>query len=319
MNITFWGTRGSLPVAQATMEKYGGNTTCIEVDSECLPDGIYLVVDTGSGVRPFGERTLIKGIRKLIVLQTHYHHDHTQGWPMCPFAYIKQVPVHFLGPIEDGVGPKQMLETIMKPPLFPVDFVRVASHITCKGLKNPSSQVIVLHSEGGMKLLTVEELEQLEQREPPQLRIGHNGYYDIQECLVVRMLYTHHPERTISYRFEERPTGKVGVILTDHENLAGIPHELFSHLSGADLLVMDSQYTRQMYENRTAGFGHATPDYCAKTAAQVQAKKLGLTHHDPSSDDKTVDSILQTARDVAAQTGYTGKIFACRDYQTEEV
>ena len=203
-------------------------------------------------------------------------------------------------------------------------FEEVASHITSEGFDHPSGMVIVIHPKGGVRSLAVDEFELCEQSPTKQIPIGR-GRYNLSECLVIRMLKTNHPENTISYRFEEHTTGKVFVLLTDHENLDGMPNNLKRHLQRADLLVMDSQYTRKRYDDATSGFGHGTPDYCVNVARRVGAARLGLIHHDPFSSDKQVSLILNeaadclTAMDSLSKEGSNLSLFACRDYQTVEV
>src|SRR5690242_11712568 len=48
--IRFWGTRGSIAVPGPGTLRYGGNTTCVELRA----DGEIIVLDAGSGIRPFG-------------------------------------------------------------------------------------------------------------------------------------------------------------------------------------------------------------------------------------------------------------------------
>ncbi|MCX6811442.1 MAG: MBL fold metallo-hydrolase [Candidatus Berkelbacteria bacterium] len=230
-----------------------------------MPKDHWLVVDAGTGFIPLSDEALKAGVKGLTVLSTHYHPDHTQGALMSSLVHRKVVQLYWYGPQENGTGPLQMLQTEMKPPRFPVAFAEVASHFTCKGIEHPSGKVIVIHPEGGLRLLTVEELERIEAAAIPQVAMG-KARYPLGSCLVIRMLRSNHPERTISYRFEERPTGRVFAFLTDHENQDGIPRMLRAHLSGADLLVMDCQYTREAYDDATAGFGHGTPDFCARVS-----------------------------------------------------
>lgn len=313
MEVTFFGTRGSSPVAGPEYIGFGGNTTCLQIESGCLPQNCGLVIDAGTGFLPMSSVLLKRGIMALTVLSTHYHHDHTQGALLSALTFSKGVRIAWYGPEEDGIGPAQMLAHVMKPPYFPVDFAEVASHFACKGISHPSCKVIAIHPEGGLKLFSVDELERLEQREAPQVTMG-GSRYPIGECLIIRMLKTNHPERTISYRFEERPTSKVFVFLTDHENLDGMPRSLEGHLRGADLLVMDAQYGRAKYDTATAGFGHGTPDYCARVAHQVGVARLGLTHHDPLSSDEEIGNILKEAGQAIAMSGSKLEVFACADY-----
>jgi phosphoribosyl 1,2-cyclic phosphodiesterase len=291
MTVKFWGTRGSIPVAGESYARCGGNTTCVEVISDRLPSGYKLVIDAGTGIIPFGQEILRskQAVSTIGVLFTHFHHDHTQGLLMLRQLYDKTVEIQLLGPQENGTGPKEVMEALMCPPFFPVSFAEVCSHVKCKGIEHPAGKVIVIHPQVRPTLITLEELERVDKDPTQQLRLGQRRV-DIKECLIIRMYRSNHPERTISYRFEDRSIGKVFVFLTDHENTDGTPAALKRHLSGADLLVMDSQYDREQYIQYTAGFGHGTPDYCLRVANEVSAGRLLLTHHDP---DRTDDGIRE--------------------------
>lgn len=305
-------------MAGSLFNKMGGNTTCLRVESECIPEAEYLIVDAGTGIVPLGRKALEEGAKVANVLFTHYHHDHTQGLLLCPPTFRDDFRFNCYGPEEHGIGPAEMLTTIMHPPFHPVHFAQVGHHFRCKGIRHPQAQALVVHPEGGVRLLNVDELAQVEEMSPPQLTI-RRGKYSLEECLVIRMIRTHHPEKAISYRFEERPTGKVFVFLSDHENTGGISSALRKHVLGADLLIMDCQYPRWMYERFTADFGHSTPDYCVLVAAEGGVTQLGLTHHDPGSSDEDVEKVLGEAQTAAEQTDYRGNIFALADFQEVEV
>jgi phosphoribosyl 1,2-cyclic phosphodiesterase len=311
MKVKFWGTRGSLPVSGKSNVDFGGNTTCLEIFSECLPVNFIQIIDAGSGILPLAKDLLGRGtIDTIIINFTHYHHDHTQGLPLAWFVFDKRRKIRLYGPVEDGIGPKEMMKKIMFPPLFPIHFDAISSHFVCKNLEHPTTLIGLFHRQGGYKLMGLDEFERLIEG-GSYLSIG-KGKYPVNECMVVRMYYSNHPERTISYRFEERPTGKNFVILTDHENQDGIPFDLQEHLRDLDLLVIDSQYTRSKYNERTSGFGHGTPDYCMKVAKALKVKKVGLTHHDPYASDDEINAILQQALDELDESSI--EVFACRDY-----
>lgn len=331
MKVTFYGTRGSVPIANQASMATGGNTTCIRVQSECLPKGMLLVVDAGSGFVPLCKDALQEGVAEAHILFTHYHWDHTQGLPLGPLTFIKQIPLTCWGTVDEGIGPKEVLVNTMKRPFFPVDFSECASHFSFKTITHPNTKVIIIHPEGGIKQMDVDQFEKFDGKPLP---IGREGYkYPKQECLIIRMMKSYHPEKTISYRFEEGPTGKVFVFMTDHENQDALPAAMKAFLRGADFLAMDAQYTRTKYETQTAGFGHGTPDYCVRVALEVGAKRLGLTHHDPASTDKDIEVILAEAvaafeekvkglkaTDPKAQLFLTASnIFACRDYQVVSI
>ena len=50
MYITFWGTRGSCPGAFSHKSKFGGNTTCISLQTK-RKSSRRLIVDSGTGIR----------------------------------------------------------------------------------------------------------------------------------------------------------------------------------------------------------------------------------------------------------------------------
>src|SRR5438552_9613944 len=59
LSVTFWGVRGSIACAGPTYQRYGGNTSCLEV--RC--DGHVLIFDAGTGLRPLGEKLKAEGTR----------------------------------------------------------------------------------------------------------------------------------------------------------------------------------------------------------------------------------------------------------------
>jgi len=285
--------------------------------------GMVLLIDAGSGIIPVN----MAGANEVLLLMTHHHHDHTQGLPLWGTTYNKKIPISVIGPVQEGCGPADVFQTIMKKPFFPVQFEAVSSHFTFYPLGIPSSFVIVCHQQGGFLILKNAEFERMSSR----ISFGRNGNFSLDECLIISMHKTDHPESTISYRFEERRLDKVFIFLTDHENQDGIPKSFREHLSKADLLIEDTQYDRQTYESMTAGYGHATPDYAVRVSNAVGVRRLGLTHHDPKSDDTQVEAILAEARRCAqdaidrANAGEKqtllapDQIFACADYMEIDV
>lgn len=332
MKITFYGTRGSVPVANKASVATGGNTTCLRIDSQCLPEGMWLFNDAGSGIVPASLDAVKNGVKSVMIAFSHYHWDHTQGLPLAGhLTFNKSIPITCYGPIDEGLGPREVLQATMKRPFFPVDFSEVASHFRCHKIEHPNTQVILIHPKGGVKKMSVDQYEAFDGKLLP---FKEGRKYPKDECLVIRMMRSSHPEMTISYRFEEGPTGKVFVLLTDHENQYATPLAMKAFLKDADFLAMDSQYTEKKYKEQAAGYGHGTPAYCVRVAIESGVKKLGLTHHDPFSTDDQIKGILAEAqkalqghlaaakesRPNSASPALKAKsIFACQDYQVVTV
>ena len=75
MRVTLFGTRGSLAAPGAETNRYGGNTSTVEV---CANDGTLLVLDAGTGIRRLAKQIPL-AIARIDILLTHLHMDHIQG------------------------------------------------------------------------------------------------------------------------------------------------------------------------------------------------------------------------------------------------
>lgn len=318
MFIKLYGTRGSLPIASPNAVKYGGNTTSLRVVSSCLPDGLVLAVDAGSGFRPLATEAIAEKMKELVLLHTHWHHDHTQGALIAPPFYMGNLPIRVYGPVEHNMGPREVYAAIMRKPLHPKDLAEVAHHITFHNIEHPSTQVFVVHHKGGFKKMDIEQFRRLVSK-GEQIPFDKKEKYPLSECMVIRMFYTDHPERTIAYRFEENPTGRAFVFLTDEECRAGLPQELKSFLSAADLLIQDVQYSDRLYQERTAGFGHGTPSYAVTVAKACGIKKVGFTHHDPGSSDSDIEDLVSAGENLLNGDSGEIELFACADYASIEL
>jgi len=117
LKIRFWGVRGSIACPSPDHMKYGGNTSCIEVQAgdHCF------VMDAGTGIRNFGNIILEKDIRNTHLLLTHTHWDHINGFPFFTPAYDpkRSVIIH-AGHLKHQGGVKNILSTQMQNPTFPV-------------------------------------------------------------------------------------------------------------------------------------------------------------------------------------------------------
>lgn len=312
MKLKIYGCRGSLPIFNSNSLKYGGNTTCLRIFNSHIPENTALTIDAGSGFLALGHDILKNEdkITEIFSLFSHWHHDHILGLFHSPVLFIKKYKMHLIGPRQNDVGPKEMLESMMCPPYFPIDIRDVRGHFKYTDIKFPGREVILIHKLG-IKIITAEELFHIENSLNQVIKIK-NKKIPLTEFLVVKTIKTKHPDLTVSFRFEDRSTGKVFVFLTDHENQDGIPNNMLNHLYNADFLIVDCQYNREKYDKYTAGYGHSTPDYVAKLAQKASVKKMGITHHDPSSSDKDIDLMVEDVKSYINGSGI--KVMACADF-----
>jgi ribonuclease BN (tRNA processing enzyme) len=93
---------------------------------------------------------------------------------------------------------------------------------------------------------------------------------------------------------------------------------LAEFVAGADLLVMDAQYTDEEYPQRV-GWGHCTTSYTTDIAVQAGVKRLALYHHDPMRRDDMVDEIVSVSGRRLASYGTDIDVFGAAEGQSVEL
>jgi|YNPNPStandDraft_1061719.scaffolds.fasta_scaffold00715_13 phosphoribosyl 1,2-cyclic phosphodiesterase len=264
MIVRFWGTRGSIPAPGPSTLHFGGNTSCVEV--RC--GDLLLVLDGGTGIRPLGESLWRQGVRNGILLFTHVHWDHIQGFPFFLPAYDRKASFEILGGEEVLESLEATLGRQMRPPNFPVRLKDMGAEIKFRAIREGEHLV--------------------------------RGGVDIQ---VIRLV---HPDPTYGYRI--RHEGATLVYATDMEHPAqGVDGRLAEFSRRADLLIYDAQYTVDEYlgisnGRSRKGWGHSTAQDAARLALESEVGQLALFHYDPSHDDELIRGIEREARAIFPNT-----------------
>ena len=94
MKVKVWGARGSVPAPGPEMNRYGGNTSCVELE---LSDGSTLIIDAGTGIRSLGVG-IAKRLPKINILLTHLHLDHIQGLMFFAPCFRSESEITIWGP-----------------------------------------------------------------------------------------------------------------------------------------------------------------------------------------------------------------------------
>lgn len=172
--LKFWGVRGSMPVAEPRMSRYGGNTPALEVSDN---SNTRVVFDAGTGICEMANSLPDPGEHgyEFHIFFTHYHLDHILGLPFFRPLYDPRNTFTFYGHSYEGLSVRDLVESVMGPPLFPIHisdagaslkFVELVGqaieindlHITTSTLAHPQG-VTAFRVEAGLSLVVATDYE----------------------------------------------------------------------------------------------------------------------------------------------------------------
>lgn len=256
LNVRVWGARGTIPTPAADKLRYGGNTSCLAVE---LDAGEYVVLDCGSGLRLLGNELAAKSIesgRRFHVFFTHYHFDHVEGLPLFHPLYDPSSTITFYGFEPQGQSLREVLESLIRPPYFPVTLSGVPSKLAY---------------------------------------VAEDGHARQIGDLTVRSLPLNHPDGCLSYRLERGRRRIVYATDHEHGD-AATDRALIEFARDASCLIYDATYLRAEYEELRKGWGHSTWYAAVQTAIAAKVETLVLFHHHPEHSDDELDHLLDIAR-----------------------
>ncbi len=284
--VRIWGARGSYPMPGPTTLRYGGNTTCVEVQV----GGHTLIIDAGTGIINLGydlvRRARENGGQPIVatILLTHMHHDHTQGFPFFPPAYLGSSVLHIVGPRTFEQDLEETLNHAVLPPSFPVSLHEMPSLKTISNLRE--TEMVIM--DPGIHA-------------PRVVNSYHNSVELSPDAVRIRVLksYAHPKSGVYIYRIEWRNASMV--FASDTEGYVDTDRRIVNFARDADLLIHDCQYSQEHYSASKQGWGHSTPEMACAVAKMCNTRQLVLFHHEPRYNDETIAEM-----EVLAQ-----KLFPC--------
>lgn len=291
MKIRFWGVRGSYPVPGPQTNRYGGNTSCVEVRPK---DGPHIIIDAGTGVRRLGKEMMQtafgegKGAAHLLISHTHW--DHIQGMPFFAPLYQSGNELYVYARQRDDTHLRAVFASQTDDPYFPVPFNAVKADVAFRELVEGAQFYL------GSVRVSCQRLNH------PWIAMAYR--LDCDGASVVYATDTA-PFRDILLeneyikappRFGEPPNAEHAAKLQMMR--AGI----IELCRGADLVIYDTQFTSDEYRNRPH-WGHSTPEDAIEIALAARAKSLALFHYAPERTDDEQDAILAATRAQVAGQG----------------
>lgn len=133
LEVKLLGTRGSIPVTGSEFSKYGGDTSCVLVQSEKT----CIILDAGTGLR-----NSKPGRHKDVhILLSHAHIDHLLGLPMFYPAFRGAVSARLYARPRDGLGARAQLERLMSLPLWPVGPEVFGEHLSFSDIADDEFEI----------------------------------------------------------------------------------------------------------------------------------------------------------------------------------
>jgi phosphoribosyl 1,2-cyclic phosphodiesterase len=224
-------------------------------------DGTIIIVDAGTGIRKLGNDLSRGGSKDFNIIFTHAHWDHLMGFPFFKPIYTKGISLQLYGCPFAQASIREILSKSMSPPYFPVNLEDLRADISYHG--------------------------------------ACSGGFEIGPIQITPILLSH-PNQGIGYKFVE--DGKSFVFLTDNEltykHPGGLDYREYLEFSAnADLLIHDSEYTREEYR-ATKGWGHSTFEDSLQLAMEAHVRQFGLFHHNQDRTDAALDRIVETCENT---------------------
>jgi phosphoribosyl 1,2-cyclic phosphodiesterase len=265
MRVTFWGTRGSVPVPGSATLRYGGNTSCVSLEE----GSSLLVLDAGTGIRCLGQALAQRGRGGPIeILLSHAHTDHISGLPFFPPIHDPLAPVRIFGPRPDVGTLREVLTRQMTPPLWPASYAEVAARLD------------VTEITAGRVPSEYFQAEAVPLRHP-----GRTLGYSISAAAGAPM---------VNYMTDNE--------LGDWTRTPDWQVPLAAFLRHGGVLIHDATYDDTEIPKRS-GWGHSSASQAVDLAMAAGMRRLILFHHAPEHGDDEVDRLLGGARRRVAEAG----------------
>lgn len=253
--VKFWGVRGSIACPSPQHVVYGGNTSCLEI----FAGDKRIILDAGTGIRQLGFEFLRDGVKEGMILLTHTHWDHINGFPFFGPAFTanNRFSIH-AGHLADHGGIENVLANQMANPTFPVPLEALQADL---------------------------DFVDFNAGESWEMYPGVN--------LVTKPL--NHPNGATGYRIEHG--GKSICYVTDTEHVVGKPDEtVLALIEGADIVIYDCTYNDEEFPAKI-GWGHSTWEEGVRLCKMAGVKQLAIFHHDPEHNDDFMRDVEHKARE----------------------
>lgn len=268
----------------ARTERYGGNTSCVEITSSA---GTRIIIDGGTGIRRLGKEMMRaefeSGKGKAHILVSHTHWDHIQGLPFFAPFYREGNRLYVYARQRDDQNLRSVFASQADAPFFPVSFDRTRASVSFRELHDGAQF-------------------EIEDFQVSTTRLNHphtaTAYAVAADGARVAYIADTAPFTDILFgqEFLSGPSSRNAKLTrADKAKLKAMADAVARLCDGADLVIYDTMYTADEYR-QFPHFGHSRPSDALAVCAQAGCKMLALYHHSPDRSDGEVDTMLADAR-----------------------
>lgn len=278
MKFKFWGVRGSIPTPGPKTVKYGGNTTCIEINPS---SNDLLILDAGTGIYALAQTLMGRPSVVAHILITHTHWDHIQGLPFFLPMLAANNQIHIYGGLDPVTqqGIERALTVQLQYSYFPISAAQVKASLHYHTLR-PGEPVQI-----GSAKITPSVLNH------PVLNFG----YRVEDSDGSSLFFTGDYEPPFNVYSPDHPDHAANQAFVESKL-----QEIQAAMHAVDALIVDSPYTDNEYQKKI-GWGHSTYSAALKLAQTVQTRKLFITHHEPNRSDAELETIFASALAAAGK------------------
>lgn len=230
-----------------------------------------LILDAGTGIRELGLVLAEEGPSASTILFSHLHWDHIQGLPFFTPLFLRGFEITFFAPAQLKSPLKKVLNSQMATDVFPVGFADLSADIRFETLAKRGITT------GPFRITAL-----------PQQHPGGSWAYRVEA-----------DGRTVYYSTDNE---------TDPDDVGDARAQQIEAYRGANLLVVDAQYTLHEYPSRR-GWGHGVLEHVATLALEAGVDRVAITHHDPMRDDEELTALERRIRKLAPDL----QLFFARD------
>ncbi|MBX3154710.1 MAG: MBL fold metallo-hydrolase [Deltaproteobacteria bacterium] len=261
MKIRFWGVRGSIPAPGPDTIRYGGNTSCVSVETRT---GGLVVIDMGTGLMHLGNHLMTgafgKGQGRASILLSHTHWDHIQGLGFFPPVFVAGNQFTVWGP----GGSPEVLEGILEGQMDP-------NFSPLQTLKNFSATFDVRAVRCGLP-------------------------FDAEGLRVTCREHPHGSATALAFRIDDGTRTFVYASDVGQPDAGAPPHpDAIAFYQGADVLLHDTTYRPEDQATRR-NRGFSSYEDAADAAIAARVGKLVMFHYDQDYSDADVDELLASCR-----------------------